>query len=101
MDRRAVLAAFSLPSLLAIYGVWTLAGSQGDGFADIANALSIFMAIVAATVAGAALFALRSRDLRWWQGILISFGSALVALGVLLLIGWIGHLSAPAPIGNT
>jgi hypothetical protein len=94
MDRNAILAALSIPILLGIRGIWSL-GRSSDGFGAIANGLFLFFAIAAAVVAALALYLLRSHELRWWHGLLISVGSILAVVIIVLVISWIQHLNAP------
>lgn len=99
MDKNAILIAFSLPALLALFGVWNGVNAT-EGWGAIAAGITIFVAFIAALAAGITVFFLRSRQLRWWHGLIISLGSLIVAFIVLALIGFIQHLTAPAPLLN-
>ena len=85
MDRSAILAAFSAPILIGIYAVTLLLGPRAGGFADLAGVIVMMLAVGAAVIIGIVLFFLRSRDVRWWQGLLISAGSVALALGALTM----------------
>ena len=99
MDKTTILAAFSVPALLALNGSWQVSRNHDPGFGAIAIFLSIVLAFIAALVTGITLFVLRKRQLLWWHGLLISIGGVVIAIGVFLLFGIISHLGR-SPIPN-
>ena len=88
MDKNAILTAFSLPILIAILGL-VKGVTATEGWGAIGAGIVLFFAFVAALVSGIGLFFLRSRQLVWWHGFVISIGSFVVALLILLVYAYV------------
>ena len=88
MDKNVILTAFSLPILIAILGI--IKGvTATEGWGAIAGGIIIMFAIIAALMAGISLFLVRKRKLTWWHGFVISIGSFVVALLILLVYAYV------------
>ena len=81
------MASFGVPALFLIHGLLSLGGVGTGWIAELGGMIEIIFAILAAILVGAALFTLRSHDVFWWHGLLLSVGSVCVMVGILLLIG--------------
>lgn len=85
MEKQNILFALTAPVLIALYGVVLLSSNPIGGFADLAGAITLAVAIFSALIAGGVLFFLRARTLQWWHAILISIGGVIVAFSLLVL----------------
>lgn len=87
MDKKVMIISFILPALIALFAISQLLFVPKSGFGGMGDTLTLLIAIISSIIISIVLFFLRSRNLKWWQGILVSIGSViLAALGLTLFV---------------
>ena len=79
MDKDVIYVSFIVPTLFAIMAMY-IGMTATDWYVAAGAGFLLITAFVSALFIGIILFVLRSRNLLWWHGILISIGSVILSI---------------------
>jgi hypothetical protein len=86
MDKKTITLSFSIQALILFSFLWNyFLGSKADGWIDLILIIQLMITALAIILSAITLAILRKKNLVWWHGILISIGSVLLSLGIIVL----------------